>query len=64
LHYEYYDDIDVLNRKLMTMQNRLQCVVSSKAPEKGFVKPGTTQFPALDDWADGVDILDFLSRLQ
>jgi len=64
LHYEYYDDIDVLNRKLMTMQNRLQCVVSSKAPEKGFVKPGTTQFPALDDWADGVDILDFLSSLQ
>ena len=64
VHYEYYDDLDSVKRNLMLMNNQLQCVVSSKPVENAWVLPGETQFPKLNDWADGVDVLDFLQKLS
>jgi hypothetical protein len=63
LHYEYYDDIAILSKKLKLQYNEIQCVVSKEVivglPCFGF---GEAQKPSLSDYADGVDTMAFLSR--
>jgi len=61
LFYEYYDDLDQLQRKLHHDADSIQCVVSSSL-EKA-IPFGQTQQPSLTDYADGVDTLEFLSKL-
>jgi len=63
VNYEFYDDLEVVKRKLLLLENNLQCVVCSKPQGNNWVKPGFTQFPKLNDWADGVDVLSFLEDL-
>lgn len=58
LHYEYYDDLNLVHRVVADHQQQIQCVTG-----KGFVPFGKTQCPALDDYADGVDTLAFLQTL-
>jgi len=64
IYFEYYDDIDALTQKLQPRKEEIQCLVS-KAELKGFqiVQPGQAQKPALDDFADGVDSIEFLLSL-
>jgi hypothetical protein len=57
LNYQYYSSGDDLSAKFPAAQD-LQCVVG-----KGFTPFGTTQEPALTDYADGVDTLAFLCNL-
>jgi len=64
IHYEYYDELASAKRKLILQLKQLQCVVCSHKIENAWVKPGETQFPRLNDWADGVDVLDFLQNLK
>jgi len=59
LHFEYYENEADLNSKLEAIKDELQCVVSKKGP----ILPGQTQMPAIDDYADGVDTMEFLSNL-
>ena len=58
LHYELYDDLDLIHRLVADYQEKIQCVVG-----KGFVPFGKAQSPALDDYADGVDTMAFLESL-
>jgi hypothetical protein len=64
LHYEYYDDSIQLTSALVALRDEIQCVVS-KESLSGIrcVKPGTSQQPGLRDYADGVDVIEFLSTL-
>ena len=64
LYYEYYTDIDSLKATLQARETELQLVVSSLVltPIKTFGF-GLAQQPALDDYADGVDTMDFLLGL-
>lgn len=57
LNYEYYSD---KNSLLVSLQNNndLQCMVG-----KGLVAFGNAQCPRLADYADGVDTMEFLTRL-
>lgn len=57
LHYRYYADKEALFNELKENQD-LQCVVG-----KGFVPFGAAQIPALTDYADGVDTMQFLCSL-
>ncbi|MEO9893338.1 acyl-CoA reductase [Aurantibacter sp.] len=61
LNYEYYSDKEALKNRLEKDIEQLQCIVSS-----GFVSEeidfGTTQSPGLNDYADGIDTVDFLLR--
>ena len=57
LNYEFYDDKNSLMEK-MTGNSDLQCIVG-----KGFIPFGKSQSPAINDYADGVDTLKFLSNL-
>jgi len=61
LFYEYYDDLDLLQEKLLNDADKIQCVVSNSL--KNAVLFGQTQQPSLTDFADGVDTMEFLSEL-
>ncbi|MEO6133142.1 MAG: acyl-CoA reductase [Saprospiraceae bacterium] len=65
VHYSYYDDTNALMKELETKRNEIQCVVSQTPLEKWeHVSLGSTQHPRLDQYADGVDTLLFLSTLS
>lgn len=57
LHYQHYSDRAAVEAELASQAEEIQCVVGH-----GKVPFGTTQFPALWDYADGVDTLEFLLR--
>ena len=57
LNYEFYVDKNDLSGKIPDTQN-LQCTVG-----KGFTDFGKSQSPAITDYADGVDTLQFLMGL-
>ena len=64
VHYEYFDNLVDLEIDLNLIKDQIQCVVSSE-PIGGFthVPFGQAQCPALDDYADGIDTLSFLTNL-
>jgi len=59
--YEYYDDLDSLKSKLEADKEHIQCIVSNSLENS--VNFGETQQPSLNDYADGVDTLKFLTNL-
>lgn len=60
--YEYYKDEITLKRKLEQEKEKIQCIVA-KDFIKGEVAFGQTQQPSLTDYADGVNTLEFLSKI-
>ncbi|GAB2547994.1 acyl-CoA reductase [Rufibacter soli] len=63
LFYETYVNDQDLREKLEQVQEKLQCVVSKEGVwEKSFAF-GQAQCPAVSDYADGVDTLEFLLTL-
>jgi len=65
LYFEYYKSLDELNEKLVSMQDDIQCVVTGTdlQLENGIVTFGQSQHPALWDYADNVNTIDFLNSL-
>ncbi len=59
--YETYDDLETLKIQLKQAEAEIQCVVSDDFIE-GEIAFGQTQNPALNDYADGVDTMLFLSK--
>ena len=65
LFYEYYDNISSAEQKINAVSDKIQCVVSAlplHIPNQ-VVNFGMSQQPALWDYADGIDTMDFLSNL-
>ena len=60
--YEYYEDIETLEKKLETLEDKIQCLVSI-IPLKNAIPFGLTQQPQLWDYADGIDTMTFLIDL-
>lgn len=64
--YNYYDSLAYVEQLLTTENENIQCVVS-KAPlniPNQVVSFGQSQQPQLWDYADGVDTMDFLTKLK
>ncbi len=57
LHYKYYDNKDTLIDSLLKSEE-IQAIIGH-----GFIPFGDSQKPALSDYADGVDTMDFLCRV-
>lgn len=57
LHYRYYNDLNELVHQLQAGQN-IQTIVG-----RGFTPFGEAQRPSLNEYADGVDTMAFLSAL-
>lgn len=60
--YEFYSIKESLKNRLTTDKDLLQCVVSNNFIEQS-IAFGQTQKPKLWDYADGVDTIDFLSKI-
>ena len=61
LFYEYYESPEMIQSKLQTEKEQIQCIVSQDLFDNE-VDFGQTQRPKLDDYADGVDTVEFLLR--
>ena len=62
LHFEEYQNLDSLRQILYEKKDQIQCVVSRQSlPGFRTVAFGKAQEPALDDYADGVDTMTFLT---
>jgi hypothetical protein len=66
LFFEYYDNVADLDQKLKDGSANIQCIVTKTSPSGSWgaaVPFGQSQRPALWDYADGVDTMDFLTKL-
>lgn len=63
LHYEYYNTIEELSKLLNHQNEQIQCVVSHLNLQNA-VAFSKAQQPALHDYADGVDTVEFLLCLN
>ena len=62
LFYEYYDDVSELKSKLNAISTEIQCIVANGFSNRE-INFGNTQSPALNDYADGIDTVDFLLKI-
>lgn len=63
VHYEYYDDLADIDRLLAEKREEIQCVVSNIQLRDVRALPfGQSQQPGLEDYADGVDVMAFLTK--
>ena len=60
--YEYYDNPIDLKIKLHQDSEKIQCIVANNFTENE-IKFGQTQHPELWDYADGINTLEFLSKI-
>jgi len=60
--YEFYDDIALLQTRLQSENEQIQCIVSNNLVENS-IDFGQTQKPNLWDYADNVDTISFLSTI-
>lgn len=59
-----YSSIEDVEQWLSANDERLQCVVSKMRVHPRTVPIGMAQYPALDDYADDVDVMEFLLGLD
>jgi len=60
--YEYYSDLQEIKNKINKDNELIQCVVSNKITENS-ITFGQTQHPKLWNYADNVDVMEFLLGL-
>lgn len=63
LFYSYYDNLNEVYDIIAAHKENIQCVVAKKLKEN-FISFGQTQSPQLWDYADGINTLDFLNKLN
>lgn len=63
LHYERYKDKETLSMQLNSLKDSLQCVVAEDAHFPAAIPFGEAQTPNMEDYADGVDTMQFLASL-
>ncbi len=61
LFIEYYDSLPGLEEKLLMHRDKIQCIVGNTVLAK--TKFGQAQFPVIEDYADQIDTLKFLTTL-
>ena len=64
LHYEEYDDLSIVERRLMVENEQIQCVVGGEKLNILHEKFGNSQYPKLNEYADNVDVMSFLGSLS
>jgi len=63
IFYEYYDSKETISTLINdTLAEQIQCVVSKNFTSNE-IPFGSTQQPQLEDYADGVDTVDFLLKI-
>ena len=60
VYFEHYQNQESLQSKLESIGDKLQCMVK----KGGEINFGQAQMPSISDFADGVDTMEFLSKLR
>ncbi len=60
VYYQEYEHLEEVDIQINQIRNDLQCIVGQTGKIAGEIPFGTTQEPALWDYADGVDTIEFL----
>lgn len=63
VHYKEYDKIDEVLEFVNQHLNGLQCIVGNGSLIPNAIPFGSTQTPRIDEFADGIDTIDFLAKL-
>ncbi len=64
VHYEFYDDLFILGQNLRENEDQIQCISANVLlKDLETVRLGQCQNPRLEDYADGVDTMQFLSKI-
>jgi Acyl-CoA reductase (LuxC) len=63
VYFEYYSDTEQLADSLHQQEENIQCIVSGANIGLPTVAFGQAQYPKIDEYADGVDTLNFLLNL-
>ncbi len=63
INYAFYDSSEKLKQELKEEEENIQCIVSSEDSIENRVPFGDSQKPGLNDYADGVDTMQFLLDL-
>jgi hypothetical protein len=64
VYYEYYDDFATLSANIQDKKDEIQCVISNSVIEGlPCFNFGDAQKPSISDYADGVDVMQFLTAL-
>jgi hypothetical protein len=63
LYHEEYENQKALSQRLAESATKIQCIVGLSASVPQAVPFGKAQFPELDDYADGVDTMKFVTEL-
>ena len=63
VHYKEYDDIKTVQAFLANHQDELQCTVGDCNIISDAIPFGSTQNPKIDEFADGIDTIEFLGKL-
>jgi hypothetical protein len=63
LHFEVYPNLEQAREIVRNHSHELQCHVSYQGQFPESIPFGTAQHPAIDDYADGIDTLQFLGKL-
>ncbi|MBP2832701.1 acyl-CoA reductase [Aquimarina sp. U1-2] len=63
LFYETYDTTDQLANTLKKNSEKIQCIIADHFDENT-IQFGQSQKPSLSDYADGIDIIDFLLKIN
>lgn len=61
INYCYYDNISNVAQWIAENDEQLQCIVSHAISHPRKVAFGRAQYPTLADYADGVDVMEFLT---
>ena len=61
INYCYYDNINDVAQWIAENDEQLQCIVSHAISHPRKVAFGRAQYPTLADYADGVDVMEFLT---
>ena len=64
IHYQYYSSMTGLIEEIKQNETTVQCVVTDNDFIANSVKFGESQKPTLLDYADGIDVIDFLLSLK
>jgi hypothetical protein len=59
IHFQYYSTQDDVKREIQSQSEKIQCIVSKKD-----IRFGMSQSPELWDYADNIDTLDFLLKIN
>lgn len=63
IYYDFYNDLNSLKNQLISMKDKIQCIVSNEDIMGKSVQFGHAQMPEIWDYADHIDTMDFLSKI-